>query len=75
MAAGGRPAEALEELSQLGVRIAIDDFGTGYSNRLPAPAAGGRAESSRGRSCRDTARRPVSPAAQAAPWTTRSSPR
>nr|WP_255426782.1 GGDEF domain-containing phosphodiesterase [Pseudonocardia sp. C8] len=40
MAAGGRPTEALEELSRLGVRIAIDDFGTGYSNlaylhRLP----------------------------------------
>jgi EAL domain-containing protein (putative c-di-GMP-specific phosphodiesterase class I) len=40
MSAGGRPIEALEELSRLGVRIAIDDFGTGYSNlaylhRLP----------------------------------------
>ncbi|MEJ8281451.1 putative bifunctional diguanylate cyclase/phosphodiesterase [Pseudonocardia spirodelae] len=40
MSAAGRPVEALEELSRLGVRIAIDDFGTGYSNlvylhRLP----------------------------------------
>lgn len=40
MSAGGRPIEALDELSRLGVRIAIDDFGTGYSNlaylhRLP----------------------------------------
>ena len=36
----GRPLEALEALSDMGVRIAIDDFGTGYSNlaylsRLP----------------------------------------
>lgn len=40
MSAAGRPVQALEELSRLGVRIAIDDFGTGYSNlvylhRLP----------------------------------------
>nr|WP_237453418.1 GGDEF domain-containing phosphodiesterase [Pseudonocardia sp. SID8383] len=40
MSAAGRPVQALEELSQLEVRIAIDDFGTGYSNlvylhRLP----------------------------------------
>ncbi|GAA4977596.1 EAL domain-containing protein [Pseudonocardia tropica] len=40
MSAAGRPVQALEELSQRGVRIAIDDFGTGYSNlvylhRLP----------------------------------------
>ena len=40
MSAAGRPAAALQELSELGVRIAIDDFGTGYSNlaylhRLP----------------------------------------
>ncbi|WP_431039133.1 putative bifunctional diguanylate cyclase/phosphodiesterase [Streptomyces sp. P6-2-1] len=36
----GRPLRALQELSDMGVRIAIDDFGTGYSNlsylsRLP----------------------------------------
>ncbi|MDX3360742.1 MULTISPECIES: putative bifunctional diguanylate cyclase/phosphodiesterase [Streptomyces] len=36
----GRPLQALEALSDMGVRIAIDDFGTGYSNlaylsRLP----------------------------------------
>jgi len=38
--AGGRPLDALQKLSRLGVRIAVDDFGTGYSNlaylrRLP----------------------------------------
>ena len=38
--AGGRPLEALQKLSGMGVRIAVDDFGTGYSNlaylrRLP----------------------------------------
>jgi diguanylate cyclase (GGDEF)-like protein/PAS domain S-box-containing protein len=36
----GQPLQALQELSDMGVRIAIDDFGTGYSNlaylsRLP----------------------------------------
>ncbi|MFP5021867.1 putative bifunctional diguanylate cyclase/phosphodiesterase [Pseudonocardia phyllosphaerae] len=40
MGSEGPPADALRELSALGVRIAIDDFGTGYSNlaylhRLP----------------------------------------
>ncbi|MBL7497735.1 EAL domain-containing protein [Frankia sp. CNm7] len=39
----GRPAEALRELADAGIRIAIDDFGTGYSNfayltSLPARA-------------------------------------
>jgi diguanylate cyclase (GGDEF)-like protein/PAS domain S-box-containing protein len=38
--AGGKPLDALQKLSSMGVRIAIDDFGTGYSNlaylrRLP----------------------------------------
>jgi diguanylate cyclase (GGDEF)-like protein/PAS domain S-box-containing protein len=38
--AGGRPLDALQKLSCMGVRIAVDDFGTGYSNlaylrRLP----------------------------------------
>ena len=38
--AGGRPLDALQKLSGMGVRIAVDDFGTGYSNlaylrRLP----------------------------------------
>ncbi|MFI6446191.1 putative bifunctional diguanylate cyclase/phosphodiesterase [Kitasatospora sp. NPDC050543] len=37
---GGRPLQALQALSDMGIRIAIDDFGTGYSNlaylsRLP----------------------------------------
>jgi diguanylate cyclase (GGDEF)-like protein/PAS domain S-box-containing protein len=32
MGAAGRPLEALQALSGMGVRIAIDDFGTGYSN-------------------------------------------
>lgn len=32
MSTGGEPVRALQELSDLGVRIAIDDFGTGYSN-------------------------------------------
>ncbi|MFI8435847.1 putative bifunctional diguanylate cyclase/phosphodiesterase [Streptomyces sp. NPDC079020] len=40
MGSAGRPLRALQELSDMGVRIAIDDFGTGYSNlaylsRLP----------------------------------------
>ncbi|MFI6059521.1 putative bifunctional diguanylate cyclase/phosphodiesterase [Streptomyces sp. NPDC051286] len=40
MGPAGRPLEALQALSDMGVRIAIDDFGTGYSNlaylsRLP----------------------------------------
>ncbi|GHF25308.1 GGDEF domain-containing protein [Streptomyces griseoluteus] len=40
MGSGGRPIQALQALSDMGVRIAIDDFGTGYSNlaylsRLP----------------------------------------
>jgi diguanylate cyclase (GGDEF)-like protein/PAS domain S-box-containing protein len=40
MGSAGRPLEALQTLSDMGVRIAIDDFGTGYSNlaylsRLP----------------------------------------
>jgi EAL domain-containing protein (putative c-di-GMP-specific phosphodiesterase class I) len=32
MTTAGRPLEALQTLSDRGVRIAIDDFGTGYSN-------------------------------------------
>jgi diguanylate cyclase (GGDEF)-like protein/PAS domain S-box-containing protein len=40
MGSAGRPLQALQTLSDMGVRIAIDDFGTGYSNlaylsRLP----------------------------------------
>ncbi|MEU9336867.1 EAL domain-containing protein [Streptomyces sp. NPDC048290] len=40
MGSSGRPLQALQALSDMGVRIAIDDFGTGYSNlaylsRLP----------------------------------------
>ncbi|KAB1142704.1 EAL domain-containing protein [Streptomyces luteolifulvus] len=40
MGSAGRPLQALQALSETGVRIAIDDFGTGYSNlaylsRLP----------------------------------------
>ncbi|MDT0435926.1 EAL domain-containing protein [Streptomyces sp. NPDC005840] len=40
MGSAGRPLEALQALSDMGVGIAIDDFGTGYSNlaylsRLP----------------------------------------
>ncbi|MEV2251337.1 EAL domain-containing protein [Streptomyces sp. NPDC050147] len=40
MGSAGRPLQALQSLSDMGVRIAIDDFGTGYSNlaylsRLP----------------------------------------
>ncbi|MFG2624746.1 putative bifunctional diguanylate cyclase/phosphodiesterase [Streptomyces sp. NPDC048473] len=40
MGSAGRPLQALQSLSEMGVRIAIDDFGTGYSNlaylsRLP----------------------------------------
>ncbi|GGV31896.1 GGDEF domain-containing protein [Streptomyces longisporoflavus] len=40
MGSTGRPLQALQALSDMGVRIAIDDFGTGYSNlaylsRLP----------------------------------------
>ncbi|NJQ02484.1 putative bifunctional diguanylate cyclase/phosphodiesterase [Streptomyces zingiberis] len=41
MGSAGRPLQALQALSEMGVSIAIDDFGTGYSNlaylsRLPA---------------------------------------
>ncbi|WP_338696815.1 EAL domain-containing protein [Streptomyces sp. Q6] len=40
MGSAGGPLQALQALSEMGVRIAIDDFGTGYSNlaylsRLP----------------------------------------
>ncbi|MER7102912.1 EAL domain-containing protein [Streptomyces humidus] len=40
MGSAGRPLQALQALSEMGVGIAIDDFGTGYSNlaylsRLP----------------------------------------
>ncbi len=40
MGSSGRPLQALQALSEMGVGIAIDDFGTGYSNlaylsRLP----------------------------------------
>ncbi|MFF3289716.1 putative bifunctional diguanylate cyclase/phosphodiesterase [Streptomyces sp. NPDC003023] len=40
MGSAGRPLQALQQLSDMGVHIAIDDFGTGYSNlaylsRLP----------------------------------------
>ncbi|MFF3244994.1 putative bifunctional diguanylate cyclase/phosphodiesterase [Streptomyces sp. NPDC002870] len=40
MGSAGRPLQALQALSDMGVQIAIDDFGTGYSNlaylsRLP----------------------------------------
>jgi diguanylate cyclase (GGDEF)-like protein/PAS domain S-box-containing protein len=40
MGSAGRPLQALQALSEMGVSIAIDDFGTGYSNlaylsRLP----------------------------------------
>ncbi|MFJ6697891.1 putative bifunctional diguanylate cyclase/phosphodiesterase [Streptomyces sp. NPDC091272] len=40
MGSAGRPLQALQSLSDMGVHIAIDDFGTGYSNlaylsRLP----------------------------------------
>ncbi|SCK20009.1 bifunctional diguanylate cyclase/phosphodiesterase [Streptomyces sp. WMMB 322] len=43
MGSAGRPLQALQDLSEMGVRIAIDDFGTGYSNlaylsRLPVRA-------------------------------------
>ncbi|AZM46208.1 histidine kinase [Streptomyces sp. WAC 06738] len=43
MGSAGRPLQALQELSEMGVGIAIDDFGTGYSNlaylsRLPVSA-------------------------------------
>jgi diguanylate cyclase (GGDEF)-like protein/PAS domain S-box-containing protein len=43
MGSAGRPLQALQNLSEMGVRIAIDDFGTGYSNlaylsRLPVRA-------------------------------------
>lgn len=43
MGSAGRPLQALQDLSDMGVRIAIDDFGTGYSNlaylsRLPVRA-------------------------------------
>nr|WP_307808280.1 EAL domain-containing protein [Streptomyces oryzae] len=43
MGSAGRPLQALQALSEMGVRIAIDDFGTGYSNlaylsRLPVRA-------------------------------------
>jgi diguanylate cyclase (GGDEF)-like protein/PAS domain S-box-containing protein len=32
MGSAGRPLQALQALSDMGVQIAIDDFGTGYSN-------------------------------------------
>ncbi|MDT3399959.1 EAL domain-containing protein [Streptomyces sp. B1866] len=40
MGSAGRPSQALQQLSDMGIAIAIDDFGTGYSNlaylsRLP----------------------------------------
>jgi diguanylate cyclase (GGDEF)-like protein len=43
MGSAGQPLQALQALSEMGVRIAIDDFGTGYSNlaylsRLPVRA-------------------------------------
>ncbi|MFJ3706860.1 MULTISPECIES: putative bifunctional diguanylate cyclase/phosphodiesterase [unclassified Streptomyces] len=43
MGSAGRPLQALQDLSDMGVQIAIDDFGTGYSNlaylsRLPVSA-------------------------------------
>lgn len=43
MGSAGQPLQALQALSDMGVRIAIDDFGTGYSNlaylsRLPVRA-------------------------------------
>ncbi len=43
MGSAGRPLQALQALSDMGVQIAIDDFGTGYSNlaylsRLPVSA-------------------------------------
>ncbi|WP_227870387.1 putative bifunctional diguanylate cyclase/phosphodiesterase, partial [Streptomyces otsuchiensis] len=43
MGSAGQPLQALQDLSDMGVRIAIDDFGTGYSNlaylsRLPVRA-------------------------------------
>ncbi|MET9452877.1 putative bifunctional diguanylate cyclase/phosphodiesterase [Streptomyces cinerochromogenes] len=43
MGSAGRPLQALQALSDMGVHIAIDDFGTGYSNlaylsRLPVSA-------------------------------------
>ncbi|WP_369204141.1 putative bifunctional diguanylate cyclase/phosphodiesterase [Streptomyces sp. PU-14G] len=43
MGSAGRPLQALQALSEMGVHIAIDDFGTGYSNlaylsRLPVRA-------------------------------------
>lgn len=43
MGSAGRPLQALQALSEMGVGIAIDDFGTGYSNlaylsRLPVSA-------------------------------------
>ncbi|MDB1089591.1 EAL domain-containing protein [Streptomyces sp. ACA25] len=43
MGSAGRPLQALQDLSDMGVRIALDDFGTGYSNlaylcRLPVRA-------------------------------------
>ncbi|ANY07615.1 putative bifunctional diguanylate cyclase/phosphodiesterase [Pseudonocardia sp. HH130630-07] len=68
MSASGRPVEALQELSRLGVRIAIDDFGTGYSNlaylhRLPVDVLklAGSFVSARDAPGRDTAHEVDSP--------------
>jgi EAL domain-containing protein (putative c-di-GMP-specific phosphodiesterase class I) len=34
---GGRAAQALDALAEIGARIAVDDFGTGYSNLAYLP--------------------------------------